>query len=198
MNRRELLKLSVALLGTAASASVSRALLAGTEPVAGAASAAFTESQWTTVNLLSDMIIPPTDTPGAVAAGVPDFIATMVSEWYRPAEREIFFQGLAALDVFCIEQGGVPFHKAPEVTRLAALQAQEQAAADYQSPLPTKMSYQQPTDENSPFFHKLKELVVLGYYTSEVGATQELAYLPMPGRYEGDYDFAKVGRLWSY
>jgi len=198
MHRRELLKLSVALLGAAASASVSRALLAGTEPMAGAAGTVFTESQLETVKLLSDMIIPPTDTPGAVAAGVPDFIATMVSEWYHPTEREIFFQGLAELDVFCVEQDGVPFHQAPEATRLAALQAQEQAAAGYQSPLPTKMSYQQPTDENSPFFNKMKELVVLGYYTSEVGATQELAYLPMPGRYDGDYDFAKVGRLWSY
>lgn len=198
MHRRELLKLSVTLLGAAASASVSRALLAGTEPVAGAASSVFTESERATINLLSDMIIPPTDTPGAVAAGVPDFIATMVSDWYHPGEREIFSQGLAELDVFCLEKEDVPFHQAPEATRLAALQAQEQAAADYQPPPPTKMSYQQPTDENSHFFNKLKELVILGYYTSEVGATQEMAYLPMPGRYDGDYEFAKVGRLWSY
>jgi len=198
MHRRELLKWSIALIGASASASVSRALLAGAQPVAGAAGAVFTQPQWATVNLLSDMIIPPTDTPGAVAAGVPDFIATMVSDWYHPTERDIFFRGLADLDVFCIEQESVPFHQAPEATRVAALQAQEQAAADYQSPLPTKMSYQQPTDENSPFFNKVKELVVLGYYTSEVGATQELAYLPMPGRYDGDYDFAKVGRPWSY
>jgi len=198
MHRRELLKLSAVLLGAAASASVTRALLAGTGPVAGSASSVFSESQRITVNLLSDMIIPPTDTPGGLAAGVPDFIATMVNAWYHPNEREIFFQGLAELDSFCVGQEGVPFHQAREATRLAALQAQEQTAAGYQSPLPTKMSYQQPTDENSPFFNKLKELVVLGYYTSEVGATQELAYLPMPGRYDGDYDFAKVGRLWSY
>lgn len=198
MHRRELLKLSAALLGAAASASVSRALQAGVGPEAGAANVVFTTSQRTSVNLLSDMIIPPTDTPGAVEAGVPDFIAMMVSEWYRPTEREIFFQGLAELDAFCDEQDGVPFHQASEATRAAALQAQQRAAADYRSKLPMKMSYQQPTDEHSPFFNKLKELVVLGYYSSEVGATQEMAYLPMPGRYDGDYDFAKVGRPWSY
>jgi hypothetical protein len=53
-------------------------------------------------------------------------------------------------------------------------------------------------DEQSPFFHKLKLLTVLGYYTSEIGSQQELSYNPVPGRYEGDVDFDKVGRQWSY
>ncbi len=54
-------------------------------------------------------------------------------------------------------------------------------------------------DENTPFFAKIKELTVIGYYSSEVGAKQELAYNPMPMRYEGDYDYAKTGgRQWSY
>ena len=53
-------------------------------------------------------------------------------------------------------------------------------------------------DQNTPFFTKLKELTVLGYFTSEVGAKQALAYNPMPMRYDGDYDFDKVGREWSW
>jgi hypothetical protein len=59
-------------------------------------------------------------------------------------------------------------------------------------------SIREAPDEQSPFFYKLKLLTVLGYYTSEVGATQELSYNPVPGRYEGDVDFDKVGRQWSY
>jgi hypothetical protein len=54
------------------------------------------------------------------------------------------------------------------------------------------------TSSKSPFFTKIKELTVLGYYTSEVGAQQELSYNPMPMRYEGDYDFVKVGKQWSW
>ena len=53
-------------------------------------------------------------------------------------------------------------------------------------------------DQHAPFFNKIKELTVLGYYTSEVGATRELAYNPVPGKFDGDYDYAKVGRQWSY
>jgi hypothetical protein len=53
------------------------------------------------------------------------------------------------------------------------------------------------SDEKSPFFFKLKQLTVLGYYTSEVGGTKELSYNPVPGSYEGDYDFDKVGHQWS-
>ena len=71
MQRRELLKLSVALLGAAASASVSRALLADCGPRTISDAAAFPGSQRASVELLADMIIPTTDTPGAVAAGVP-------------------------------------------------------------------------------------------------------------------------------
>ncbi len=51
-------------------------------------------------------------------------------------------------------------------------------------------------DPNSPFFTKLKELVVLGDYTSEVGATQELVDAPMPGYYDGNVDFNMVKRQW--
>ena len=49
-------------------------------------------------------------------------------------------------------------------------------------------------EDLSPFFHKLKELVVVGYYTSEIGATQELRYDPMPMEYKGDIPLTEVGR----
>jgi hypothetical protein len=48
-----------------------------------------------------------------------------------------------------------------------------------------------------PFYVKLKELTVLGYYTSELAAQSELVYLPVPGRYDGDFLFAEIGRQWT-
>ena len=51
--------------------------------------------------------------------------------------------------------------------------------------------------EAPPFYRQLKELTVAGYYTSEVGATQELQWLPAPGRYEADVPLSEVGRAWA-
>ena len=197
MQRRDLIKLSSLVFGAAASASVSRALLAGAGSNPNALKTTFSDQQQTTIGLLSEMIIPTTDTPGALAAGVPDFIATIVGEWYEPNEREIFFGGLQALDKHCDAAEGKAFHIASQSARKAALDAQQELAAQYQAPSaagahPLARSY----DGNTPFFTKLKELVVLGYYTSEVGAKQELIYAPMPGYFDGEVDFATVGRQW--
>ena len=175
MQRRELLKMSALLLGGSVSASLSQALLAGAAATPGAVNR-FNQAQAAAVRLLCDMIIPQTDTPGAVEAGVPDFVATIVFDWYRPNERQVFLKGLAALDESARSRQRRPFHRASERTRTAAL---EDAVG-------------------TPFFRALKELVVHGYYTSEVGCTQEMIYRPAPGTYDGDVDFADVGRRWFY
>lgn len=142
------------------------------------------------------MIIPTTDTPGATEAGVPDFVASIVFDWYTAPEQIDFFDGLRALDQHCLASEQLPFHEASEANRVAALQAQAQIAGHYQ-PAPTPFG-PPAEDPNAPFFSKIKALVVLGYYTSEVGATRELIYMPVPGEYKGDVDFAEVGRQWTY
>lgn len=48
-----------------------------------------------------------------------------------------------------------------------------------------------------PFFRTMKELTVVGFYTSEIGATRELRHEPVPGRYEGCIPFSDVGRTWA-
>lgn len=198
MQRRELLKASILAAATMASPSVAGALRAGVTAGSAPAKAAFTAAERETVSLLSEMIIPATDTPGAIQAGVPAFIETIVGEWYRPTEHGIFRRGLKALDEYCEKQAGRSFRTAPQALRIAALRESEKQAAAYPSAAGgSPLASFGKVDENTPFFTKIKELVVLGYYTSEVGAKQELAYNPAPGRFEGDYDFDKVGRQWS-
>ena len=51
--------------------------------------------------------------------------------------------------------------------------------------------------EAAPFFRSLKELTLVGYYTSEIGATRELHHAPVPGRYDGCVPLAQVGRTWA-
>lgn len=131
-------------------------------------------------------------------AGAPAFIEMMVADWFNDVERRIFFEGLASLDDFCREQYQKEFMECDEAQRTSALKNAEQMAKKYKGAGPLFDVSQKYVDPNTPFFPKIKELTVLGYFTSEVGAKQALSYNPMPMRYEGDYDFDKVGREWSW
>ncbi len=98
----------------------------------------------------------------------------------------------------CQTNGNTRFTAASAQTRIAALREQEAVASEYTPPASTSRSFIPEDDQQAPFFKKIKELVVLGYYTSQVGATQELVYQPMVHEFDGAYDFSKVGRQWSH
>ncbi len=200
MQRRDLLKFSLMLGLTTVGgcSSVSRALQAGVSGGSKPVRRMFTEEERAAVAVLSEMIIPETDTPGAIEAGVPDFIETIYVEWYRDAERSVFLQGLADLDGFCQQHERQDFINATTMTQIEALKDQENQATNYHPPTAGAFSFIPAVDERAPFFKKIKDLVVVGYYTSEVGATTELIYLPAPGYYDGDVEFSKIGKQWTY
>jgi len=185
MDRRQLLR----LMGSSAA-------LAGIKPTQLAALLApgaprrpvrafFTAEQREAVDTMGELIIPATDTPGALAAGVGEFIELIVGEWYEADERERFMRGLAHVDEHTEALTGVRFAYAGEVTQtaiLSGLEAEGQAlmAADDRAP--------------TPFFHRFRGLVLSGYYTSEIGMREELLYRPLPGRFDGCVDVADVTR----
>lgn len=197
MQRREMLKLVGLALGAGLSGSLSSRVLGGDLPTASASRTLFSNEMQKMLAALTEMIIPKTDTPGAIEAGVPKVVEMMVADWYTDTERKIFFDGLISLDMFCSEKFKKIFNRCEPMQQIEALKATEKDAAQYKSTV-SLLPFEREIDENTPFFTKLKELTVLGYYTSEVGAKQELAYNPMPMRYEGDYDFIKIGRQWSW
>jgi hypothetical protein len=198
MNRREMLRLATVLLGSALSASVTRGVLAGALPNDKPARAVFTAATRPLVAELAELILPKTDTPGAIEAGVPAFIELMVADWYTDTERKIFLDGLAELNALCIKNYGKDFIQCDNEQKTAALTAAEQQAANYRPPPRGLHFMSKDVDENTPFFAKIKELTVLGYYTSQVGATQELVYVPMPMHYDGDYPYANVKKQFSF
>lgn len=185
MDRRQLLR----LLGASATAiglspARARALLAPEVP-RRASRPFFTEEEREAVTVLADRIIPETDTPGAVEAGVVDYMEMIVSEWMDPEERERFMRGLRHLDTHAESVAGVRFAGAGEarqVAILAGLEAEGRALAERDPEAPTS------------FFHRSRALVLHGYYTSEVGMLEELRYRPLPGRFEGCVDVASVTR----
>lgn len=200
INRRDLILAIASATGGMCFGTPALRVMAGETPSAVPSRQIFSDVESRMIAVLAEMIIPQTDTPGAIEAGTPAFIEMMVADWYTDTERAIFFDGLKALDTYCLENFGHNFLLADAEQRIAALQAAETAAAGYANPLAGGIAaaMTKAVDEHTPFFSKIKELTVVGYYNSEVGATQEMAFNPMPMRYEGDYDFTEIGRHWSH
>jgi hypothetical protein len=181
MNRRTLLKTATLVLGASVSGTASRALLADVDLSGLPAHPILDEVQRRQVAVIAELIIPETDTPGAIAAGVPDFIHRIVAEWYTHEERSIFLAGLADLDRDSRERFAAAFLALAAPQQIALLE--ELDAARWGG-----------IDGDSPFFAKIKELTVLGYYTSEVGSRHELVYRPVPGAYHGHARFGAGSR----
>jgi hypothetical protein len=195
LNRRELLAQLALVTGSALASPFAQAALKGAALHTRPKASALSPAQRHMVEQLAELILPKTDTPGAIGAGVPAFIDQIVTLWYTPTEQRIFLEGLAALDADCRQNGGKPFTTCSPEQQSAALTRAETLSASYHSRNQGKI--RTAPEEDTPFFYKLKLLTVLGYYTSELGAQQELSYNPVPGHYDGDLNFDQLGRQWS-
>jgi hypothetical protein len=173
MNRREILQTAIAGSVGMALIGVRRACLADADFEAAIRHPFMTADQQRAIATLAELIIPATDTPGAIDAGVPEFIELMLSDWYTPEERQAVVDGMQALDARSTALSGQLF---------------TDAGSGQQHDLLAEI-------EDTGFFEMIKSLTVYGYYTSEVGARAELLFNPAPGRYT-TIDFADVGRQW--
>ena len=145
-----------------------------------------------TVDLLgniADTILPPTGSPGAKEAGVGSFIPVMVRDCYTPEDQQVFLDGLRQLDKASNDQFGRKFQELTADERTELLIAADKEAKAYQAK----------KTENDPnhYFHLVKQLTLLGYFTSELGATKALRYVQVPGRYDGDFPYKKGDKAWA-
>ncbi|MVN78161.1 gluconate 2-dehydrogenase subunit 3 family protein [Hymenobacter sp. HMF4947] len=138
---------------------------------------------------VSDTIIPTTHTPGAKAAKVGSFMAVMVRDCYKPQDQEIFTKGLTQLEDASQKMNGKGFLACDAAQRKALLTALDTEQKNYGK---TKTP-----EQPNHYFRMIKELTLLGYFTSEIGATQALRYLPVPGKYEGSVPYKKGDRAWA-
>jgi gluconate 2-dehydrogenase gamma chain len=193
IDRREALRRAALLLGGALAAPMAATLLAARDVALAAPSGwaprALTPAQLEQVATIAERIIPTTDTPGARAAGVHRFIDVMLAEYYDGAERARFAAGLAEMDARARASHGRSFVRcsAAQQTALIARVDGETFGADGAAKAMIAPE----------FFRRMKELTVLGYYTSQPGATRELRYEAVPGRFEGCVPLARIGRAWS-
>lgn len=145
-----------------------------------------------TVDLLGDIadtILPPTGSPGAKEAGVGEFIPVMVRDCYTADQQKAVVEGLAKLDDASTDKFGRKFQELNAGERTELLNEIDKEAKEYQR---TK------TEEQADhYFHLIKQLTLLGFFTSELGATKALRYVQIPGRYDGNYPYKKGDKAWA-
>lgn len=126
---------------------------------------------------LAEVIIPTTSTPGAKAAGVGEFISHIIGHCTDTTQQEAFRRGLQKTDALSQSAHGKRFDLLEGPQKIGIMD--------------------QLTKEEKAFFTTLRELTIVGYFTSETGATQALDYVAIPGRFDGDTPLKPGQRTWA-
>ncbi|WP_205500116.1 gluconate 2-dehydrogenase subunit 3 family protein [Rufibacter psychrotolerans] len=186
MNRRE----AVAAIGWILGGTmVGAELLVSCTSSSAKVNKVFDQDQVAFLDEVGETILPATSTPGAKAAQVGSFMAVMVQDCYNAEDQKVFLKGITQLDEACQKKFSKKFMKATPQERTALL---TQLDAEQKQHQLTKQK-----EEPTHYFRMMKELTLLGFFTSEVGATQALRYLPVPGKYEGCTPYKKGDRAWA-
>ncbi|AXE17094.1 gluconate 2-dehydrogenase subunit 3 family protein [Runella rosea] len=175
MNRRDAIQHVAILLGSVISAPTMAGVMG--QKLNVGESLPVSAEQEAFLSELADVIIPTTTTPGAKAAGVEKFIVRVMRDCYPKADQEKFYSGLTQLNTDSRSAFGKSFVELDSKQKIDAVKAL--------------------TTSNKPFFMRMKELTVTGYFTSEIGATKALEYLPIPGRFEGCVPLKPGQKAWA-
>ena len=183
LDRRDAMAGMAAMFGAALFAPLARAAAEQLPPVSEGPPTAsvLTAGQRTLMTALSERVMPTTDTPGAISAGVPAYIEQLLADWSLPADRVPITNGLDLIEA-----------RSQANYKVAAAKATpEQQDALLTSAMEDKLP------GGADFFEKFRQMVLTGYFTSEVGITQEREYLPVPGRYDGAFPYFQVNKVYS-
>lgn len=169
----------------------------------------FTADQDATVAELADTIIPTTTTPGAKAAKVNEVIDIILKDCYKADDQKRFLEGLTQTNKLSQDAYGKAFVQLDPAQRIEIVKKLEADAKDQLAQMnsakgATKVEnaqadLQMPDSKKryTPFFTILKDLTLTGYFTSEIGATQALAYVAVPGRYDGCITLKPGQKAWA-
>ena len=220
ISRREAIRRVTALLGGVALVGGS-ALLNGCRESAGDAEFRdFTADEIAFLDEIADTILPTTGTPGAKAAQTGAFMALMVKDSYDPRDQRIFRDGMRTIDEESRKLHDVGFMQATPQQRLALLErldreqhghSRARREASRQKALAWLSDQRQEgapgsdvgaasaitADTPAHYFRMMKELALLGYFTSEIGVTQAQRYVESPGRFDPCAPYAPGEKSWA-
>jgi hypothetical protein len=206
IDRREAIRRVSALLGGAALVG-GRALLAACErasfPLEEATLGDFTAKDIAFLDEIAETILPATKTAGAKAAKTGAFMALMVTDSYRPDEQRTFREGMRKVDDAMKKANGLSFMEATPMQRssvLTVLDREQKRAMDArQAAAAEAAASEAAASDGRPahYFRMMKELTLLGYFTSEVGCTQALRYVETPGRFDPCIPYTPGEPAWA-
>lgn len=183
MTRRDALKSVVLMMGGTMIGAT--AILTGCSPERQLKDLNFTPEDLAFLDEIGETIIPTTDTPGAKATKIGEFMQMMIKDCYDADQQKAFIDGLNALSKDFKTEKGVDFMEAGAEDRLAFLNAMNE-------------KYKASGEEKQPIvISMLRDLTLLGYFTSEIGATQALRFVEAPGRFDPCIDYKKGDKAWA-
>jgi hypothetical protein len=151
--------------------------------------AAFTQEDAAYLDEIADTILPTTKTPGAKAAKVGSFMIVMVNDCYTPEQQKIFHDGMKKINDLSNKTSDKSFIESTSEQKHNLLVQLDKEQKDY-------MKNKKP-DDPSHYFRMMKELTLLGYFTSEIGCTQARRYVEVPGRYDGCVPYKVGDKAWA-
>lgn len=193
MDRRTAINRISLLLGAAVSAPTAAALLSGCQaPSGGYSRRVLDEDAYAAVGRLAEVILPETDTPGAFQAGVHGYVDMLLADYYPPAEAKTLRDAIDLLRASLLDrptEDGTALTDEVLLDRVAALDAVAFAVQVPERGPGAPYNLEQA-------FRQFKELVLAGYYTSELAEATELPPPPM-GPWVGDAPLSEIGRTWA-
>jgi hypothetical protein len=197
ITRREIIQQVGVMLGGAALVGGDRLLAFSFDDAAFARAmaqgvGAFTVADVALLDEIAETILPETSTPGAKAAKTGAFMALMVTDVYTDRSQQVFRDGMRSVDEACRSAHGTAFMEATPAQRLSVLEAIDREQKQV-------MDARVPALEPEPahYFRMMKELALLGYFTSEIGCTKALRYIEAPGRFDPCVPHAPGDRSWA-
>jgi len=216
MNRREAVQyISILIGGTVVGSSY---FLAGCKSKTGI-SMVFTPDDIAYLDEIAETILPATKTPGAKAAEVGKFMTVMVNDCYDADDQKTFHEGMDKLNQRCKDKYNASFMDATPQQRHDLLVALDKEVSDYQGQ--AYSHFKNLTDEQESemaqkrdhdgtnaieemmkkdpnyYFKMMKQLTLLGYFTSKIGCTEARRYVETPGRFDGCVDYHKGDKAWA-
>jgi hypothetical protein len=187
MDRRELLKLIALATGSAVIGG--EFFLAGCKNKdASVTGMAFSRDDIAYLDEVAETILPKTKTPGAKDAEVGKFMTVMVNDCYDEKDQKIFHEGMTKLDEACNKMHGHKFMKAPADHRKELLTGLDKEAKDY--------AKSKKKEDPNHYFTMVKQLTLLGYFTSKPALTEAFDYQAVPGKYDGAKPYKKGDKLF--
>ena len=141
------------------------------------------------LNEIAETILPTTSTPGGKAANVGAFMIMMLKDCYSAEDQEIFHKGIDEIEKKSKRNFDKPFMTLQPEQKHKLLVSLDKEQKTYSEK-------QKPQDPNH-YFRLMKELTLLGYFTSEAGSTKALRYVAVPGKFIGTIPYKKGDKAWA-